>query len=216
MNFFLPHRKKTQAVKFGRMSKKQREKVEDEVRFHRAQLVRPGTGGGTSMHGSGMTQIVTASTTTSPGSGASNGSPNGSLTISQLHGQTQLGATTTLLTTANIATSLTNNHHPTAQTSQQQQQHHQQASSGGPPPHPHATSTTYSTSQTSSETSPDSSVLEQQPAQQPSSSSQHVSYSSLSNGYVVCNPLFLIIMACPFICIMHHSDNAFLWRCFCL
>jgi nuclear receptor subfamily 1 group F protein 4 len=26
------------AVKFGRMSKKQREKVEDEVRFHRAQL----------------------------------------------------------------------------------------------------------------------------------------------------------------------------------
>ena len=25
------------AVKFGRMSKKQREKVEDEVRFHRAQ-----------------------------------------------------------------------------------------------------------------------------------------------------------------------------------
>ncbi|XP_064472267.1 probable nuclear hormone receptor HR3 isoform X2 [Ornithodoros turicata] len=29
------------AVKFGRMSKKQREKVEDEVRFHRAQLVRP-------------------------------------------------------------------------------------------------------------------------------------------------------------------------------
>ncbi|OTF71859.1 hypothetical protein BLA29_008799, partial [Euroglyphus maynei] len=34
------------AVKFGRMSKKQREKVEDEVRFHRAQLVRPGSGGG--------------------------------------------------------------------------------------------------------------------------------------------------------------------------
>ncbi|GFY73779.1 probable nuclear hormone receptor HR3 [Trichonephila inaurata madagascariensis] len=29
------------AVKFGRMSKKQREKVEDEVRYHRAQLVRP-------------------------------------------------------------------------------------------------------------------------------------------------------------------------------
>ncbi|XP_028967453.1 probable nuclear hormone receptor HR3 [Galendromus occidentalis] len=29
------------AVKFGRMSKKQREKVEDEVRFHRAQLSRP-------------------------------------------------------------------------------------------------------------------------------------------------------------------------------
>ncbi|XP_076332844.1 putative nuclear hormone receptor HR3 isoform X1 [Tachypleus tridentatus] len=29
------------AVKFGRMSKKQREKVEDEVRFHRSQLVRP-------------------------------------------------------------------------------------------------------------------------------------------------------------------------------
>ncbi|XP_022248309.1 probable nuclear hormone receptor HR3 isoform X1 [Limulus polyphemus] len=29
------------AVKFGRMSKKQREKVEDEVRFHRAQLVHP-------------------------------------------------------------------------------------------------------------------------------------------------------------------------------
>lgn len=26
------------AVKFGRMSKKQREKVEDEVRYHRAQL----------------------------------------------------------------------------------------------------------------------------------------------------------------------------------
>lgn len=26
------------AVKFGRMSKKQREKVEDEVRFHRAQM----------------------------------------------------------------------------------------------------------------------------------------------------------------------------------
>ncbi|RWS31307.1 putative nuclear hormone receptor HR3-like protein [Leptotrombidium deliense] len=32
------------AVKFGRMSKKQREKVEDEVRFHRAQLVRPQQG----------------------------------------------------------------------------------------------------------------------------------------------------------------------------
>lgn len=31
-NFFFP------AVKFGRMSKKQREKVEDEVRFHRAQM----------------------------------------------------------------------------------------------------------------------------------------------------------------------------------
>lgn len=29
------------AVKFGRMSKKQREKVEDEVRFHRAQQTRP-------------------------------------------------------------------------------------------------------------------------------------------------------------------------------
>jgi nuclear receptor subfamily 1 group F protein 4 len=27
-----------EAVKFGRMSKKQREKVEDEVRFHRAQM----------------------------------------------------------------------------------------------------------------------------------------------------------------------------------
>lgn len=42
------------AVKFGRMSKKQREKVEDEVRFHRAQLVRPqGTnpGGGTGQSG---------------------------------------------------------------------------------------------------------------------------------------------------------------------
>lgn len=26
------------AVKFGRMSKKQREKVEDEVRYHRAQM----------------------------------------------------------------------------------------------------------------------------------------------------------------------------------
>nr|ATB56340.1 HR3 [Panonychus citri] len=35
------------AVKFGRMSKKQREKVEDEVRFHQAQMVRtPGSGGG--------------------------------------------------------------------------------------------------------------------------------------------------------------------------
>lgn len=30
--FFFP------AVKFGRMSKKQREKVEDEVRFHKAQM----------------------------------------------------------------------------------------------------------------------------------------------------------------------------------
>lgn len=29
---------KNLAVKFGRMSKKQREKVEDEVRFHRAQM----------------------------------------------------------------------------------------------------------------------------------------------------------------------------------
>jgi len=28
----------TTAVKFGRMSKKQREKVEDEVRYHRAQM----------------------------------------------------------------------------------------------------------------------------------------------------------------------------------
>ncbi|XP_029825451.1 probable nuclear hormone receptor HR3 isoform X1 [Ixodes scapularis] len=40
------------AVKFGRMSKKQREKVEDEVRFHRAQLVRPqGTNPGTGQSG---------------------------------------------------------------------------------------------------------------------------------------------------------------------
>lgn len=32
IRFFFP------AVKFGRMSKKQREKVEDEVRFHKAQM----------------------------------------------------------------------------------------------------------------------------------------------------------------------------------
>ncbi|KAJ8955708.1 hypothetical protein NQ318_008580 [Aromia moschata] len=36
---FLSHKERNgEAVKFGRMSKKQREKVEDEVRFHRAQL----------------------------------------------------------------------------------------------------------------------------------------------------------------------------------
>ncbi|CAG2104689.1 unnamed protein product [Medioppia subpectinata] len=88
------------AVKFGRMSKKQREKVEDEVRFHRAQLVRP------------------------PG----------------------------------------------------------QTTNGGQPPTPTTVPSSYP-SQTSSETSPDSSVLEQQP-QQPSSSSQHVPYNAITNGYV--------------------------------
>ncbi|XP_015781040.1 probable nuclear hormone receptor HR3 [Tetranychus urticae] len=42
------------AVKFGRMSKKQREKVEDEVRFHQAQMVRtPGSGGGGGPGGGG-------------------------------------------------------------------------------------------------------------------------------------------------------------------
>jgi len=81
------------------MSKKQREKVEDEVRFHRAQLVRP------------------------PG----------------------------------------------------------QPSNGGQTPTPTTVPSAYP-SQTSSETSPDSSVLEQQP-QQPSSSSQHVPYNTISNGY---------------------------------
>lgn len=91
------------AVKFGRMSKKQREKVEDEVRFHRAQLVRP------------------------PG----------------------------------------------------------QTTNGGQPPTPTTVPSTYP-SQTSSETSPDSSVLEQQP-QQPSSSSQHVPYNAISNGYTQYN-----------------------------
>jgi nuclear receptor subfamily 1 group F protein 4 len=85
------------------MSKKQREKVEDEVRFHRAQLVRP------------------------PG----------------------------------------------------------QTSNGGQPPTPTTVPSTYP-SQTSSETSPDSSVLEQQP-QQPSSSSQHVPYNAISNGYTQYN-----------------------------
>lgn len=36
--FLLSHTHIFIAVKFGRMSKKQREKVEDEVRFHRAQM----------------------------------------------------------------------------------------------------------------------------------------------------------------------------------
>lgn len=58
------------AVKFGRMSKKQREKVEDEVRYHRAQLVRPG-GGGSLVGGSPPGSTHTPSNT--PGS---NGPPH--------------------------------------------------------------------------------------------------------------------------------------------
>lgn len=54
------------AVKFGRMSKKQREKVEDEVRFHRAQLVRPQAVASTAAATS--TQPAQQATETSPDS----------------------------------------------------------------------------------------------------------------------------------------------------
>lgn len=53
------------AVKFGRMSKKQREKVEDEVRFHRAQLVRPQ---GAAAAAASSTQPAQQATETSPDS----------------------------------------------------------------------------------------------------------------------------------------------------
>ncbi|KAI1306526.1 putative nuclear hormone receptor HR3 [Halotydeus destructor] len=52
------------AVKFGRMSKKQREKVEDEVRYHRERLVRPG-----GPNGPPLPQL---STTPTPSSGLHN------------------------------------------------------------------------------------------------------------------------------------------------
>lgn len=174
------------AVKFGRMSKKQREKVEDEVRFHRAQLVRPGSGDGTQSQQitpvnsntsinqqhhpnviqSGLTQVVTASTTTSPNGEQviqqrhqSDGSHNGPLqaiTIS-LHGQLN---SSSLLTAANTH----QHHHP-----------HR------PTPSQTSCVKTSNNSNAYQETSPDSSVLEQQPPQQPSSSSQHIAYSSLNN-----------------------------------
>ncbi|KAL1427744.1 hypothetical protein MTO96_017136 [Rhipicephalus appendiculatus] len=56
------------AVKFGRMSKKQREKVEDEVRFHRAQLVRPQGGAVASTAAATSTQPTQQATETSPDS----------------------------------------------------------------------------------------------------------------------------------------------------
>ncbi|XP_075549958.1 nuclear hormone receptor 3 ROR-beta isoform X4 [Dermacentor variabilis] len=56
------------AVKFGRMSKKQREKVEDEVRFHRAQLVRPQGGAVASTAAATSTQPAQQATETSPDS----------------------------------------------------------------------------------------------------------------------------------------------------
>ncbi|CAN7984174.1 unnamed protein product, partial [Ixodes hexagonus] len=57
------------SVKFGRMSKKQREKVEDEVRFHRAQLVRPqGATPGTSPQGLASAAQGAQATETSPDS----------------------------------------------------------------------------------------------------------------------------------------------------
>lgn len=186
------------------MSKKQREKVEDEVRFHRAQLVRPGCGGNQqsqpmtnntnninqpTMIQTGLTQVVTASTTTSPNGGQviQQGSPNGStiqpVTIS-LHGQLNSSSPMLAATAGDGNPNIRNGTHPSAQ------QHR-------PPPHPQATGNSnansnssatstsnyhLATSQQQQETSPDSSVLEQQPPQQPSSSSQHVSYSSLTNG----------------------------------
>nr|XP_027202446.1 probable nuclear hormone receptor HR3 isoform X2 [Dermatophagoides pteronyssinus] len=126
------------AVKFGRMSKKQREKVEDEVRYHRAQLVRPGSGGGGhSQHPStmnnqqqhqtptliqtggggvgsvcGMTQIVTASTTTSPnggqvlstGLGCSNSPNNNGPLITNIGGQTSSTSSSSSSTSASSLT----------------------------------------------------------------------------------------------------------------
>ncbi|XP_037517764.1 probable nuclear hormone receptor HR3 isoform X4 [Rhipicephalus sanguineus] len=56
------------AVKFGRMSKKQREKVEDEVRFHRAQLVRPQGSAVASTAAATSTQPAQPATETSPDS----------------------------------------------------------------------------------------------------------------------------------------------------
>ncbi|KAH6930833.1 hypothetical protein HPB50_019711 [Hyalomma asiaticum] len=56
------------AVKFGRMSKKQREKVEDEVRFHRAQLVRPQGSAVASTAAATSTQPAQQATETSPDS----------------------------------------------------------------------------------------------------------------------------------------------------
>jgi len=53
------------AVKFGRMSKKQREKVEDEVRFHRAQLVRP-NGGPPNPNTNGPNGSLTGPSSTTP------------------------------------------------------------------------------------------------------------------------------------------------------
>ncbi|XP_027202446.2 nuclear hormone receptor 3 ROR-beta isoform X2 [Dermatophagoides pteronyssinus] len=126
------------AVKFGRMSKKQREKVEDEVRYHRAQLVRPGSGGGGhSQHPStmnnqqqhqtptliqtggggvgsvcGMTQIVTASTTTSPnggqvlstGLGCGNSPNNNGPLITNIGGQTSSTSSSSSSTSASSLT----------------------------------------------------------------------------------------------------------------
>ena len=188
------------------MSKKQREKVEDEVRFHRAQLVRPGTGGGgggQSMNSSGM---VTPPTPSSSAASSPNGMTMSSLQgATTLHGQMQLtnvnSATATLLQATNHNGQTTNgligtNGGQTQQQQQQQQlnqlqQQQQQQQQHGQ--HGHGPTSNYATSQTSSsETSPDSSVLEQQPVQQPSSSSQHVPYSSLSNGYVQIHFLLLL------------------------
>ncbi|XP_054161870.1 probable nuclear hormone receptor HR3 isoform X2 [Oppia nitens] len=62
------------AVKFGRMSKKQREKVEDEVRFHRAQMVRtPGQTNG------GQPPTPTTAPSTYPSQTSSETSPDSSV-----------------------------------------------------------------------------------------------------------------------------------------
>lgn len=65
------------AVKFGRMSKKQREKVEDEVRFHRAQLVRPNGGPPNPANGSLTGPSSTTTTPTNPQQATSTIAPPG-------------------------------------------------------------------------------------------------------------------------------------------
>ena len=134
------------------MSKKQREKVEDEVRYHRAQMVRS-----PSTHFS--------SPTPPPSSLGLFGGQNGH---HQTNGGTVLNGVAQQNTQAmlNGQTQLQNGIHQLGVGNA-----HQMNGANG-------------YTQTTAESSPDSSVLEQQPPQQPSSSSQHVSYSNISNGYV--------------------------------
>lgn len=60
-DYFLTFHASVPAVKFGRMSKKQREKVEDEVRYHKSQM-RAALGQETSPDSS----VYESSTPTSP------------------------------------------------------------------------------------------------------------------------------------------------------